>query len=292
MPSGADGFDPRQVRLVPRDGEWQAHLMCEVPIAEKAPGEGVGAIDVGIVNMAAVVYSDGTTELYSGGELLAQEYYLAKEIAKCKPSGWKPGSRKKAASRQERKLHQTRARRRKQFLHTVTRHIVDNGIEKGIGTIVLGDLKGIREHADGKDRNWGRAGNLKLHTWPFNTFAQMLAYKEKLAGITPIRRSEPNTSRMCSACGHLDASSRVYRGLYLCSECDATINADINGAVNILHKYLQGLDGSAEPSTGVPVRVGDLPTIWPEPLVNRYDWDNPNPLVRVAGSVLAGKTCR
>ncbi len=31
--------------------------------------------------------------------------------------------------------------------------------------------------------------------------------------------------------------------------------------VNILHKYLQGLDGSAEPSTGVPVRVGDLPTI-------------------------------
>ncbi len=51
------------------------------------------------------------------------------------------------------------------------------------------------------------------------------------------------------------------------AECAATLNADINGAINILRKYLQGLDES----TGVPVRVGKLPTTWPEPSADRYD---------------------
>jgi hypothetical protein len=71
--------------------------------------------------------------------------------------------------------------------------------------------------------------------------------------------------------------------------------------VNMLHKYLQGLDDSDKSSTGVPVRVGTcpvrqvqgdhLPAIWPEPLVNRYDWGEPSPIVRVAGSVPAGVSC-
>jgi transposase len=119
----------------------------------------------------------------------------------------------------------------------------------------------------------------------------MLAYKAKQAGITVVFESERNTSRRCSACGCVDANHRVHRGLYICSECGATVNADVNGAVNIMHKYLQGLDDADESGTGVPVRVGDLPTIWPEPLVNRYGWGEPSPIVRVAGSVPAGDIC-
>ena len=173
---------------------------------------------------------------------------------------------------------------------------MDTCIKKGIGTIVLGDLRGIRQQGNGEARNHGKAGNLKLHAWPFDTFAQMLEYKAKLAGITVVKLGERNTSRTCSVYGCLNPNARVHRGLYICSECGATINADVNGAVNILHKYLQGLDDSAESSTGVSVRVGDvsteldevLPTIWPEPSVNRYDWGKPNPLVRVAGSAPAG----
>lgn len=287
IPPGADVSDPRQVRLVPRNDGWEAHLVCEVPVAEASPGNGVAAIDAGIINLAAVAYSDGRTELYSGRGLVAQEYYFAREIARCKPANWRPGRRKKSASKREGRLQRKRSQRRGQFLHTVTRHIVDTCVEKEIGTIILGSLSGIRQQADGEARNHGKAGNFKLHAWPFDTFVEMLRYKAKLAGITTIQMSERNTSRTCSVCGCLNPNARVHRGLYVCSECDATINADVNGGVNILHKYLQGL----EKSTGVPVRVGDLPTIWPEPLVNRYDWGKPNPLVRVAGSAPAGNTC-
>ncbi|MBU1749877.1 MAG: transposase [Chloroflexi bacterium] len=296
IPPEADASDPRQVRLVPCNGGWEAHLVCEVSVATELPGEGVASVDVGIINLATVAYSNGTTELYSGRGLLAQEYYFAKEIAKCKPADWRPGSRKKAASERERKLHRKRTQRRRQFLHAATRHIVNTCIEKGIGTIVLGDLKGIRQQASGESRNHGKVGNLKLHAWPFDTFVQMLTYKAKLAGITIIRVSERNTSRTCSICGYLNANSRVHRGLYICSECGATINADVNGAVNILHKYLQGLEkastvNSAKPSTGVSVRVGDLPTVWPEPLVNRYDWGKPNPFWPRGGERPGGTAC-
>jgi putative transposase len=291
IPPGADVSDPRQVRLVPRNGAWEAHVVCEVPVATASPGRGVATVDVGIINLATVAYSDGTTELYSGRGLLAQEYYLAKEIAKCKPSDWRPGSRRQVASKRERRLQRKRTQRRRQFLHVVTRRIVDACVENGIGTIALGDLKGIRQQGNGESRNHGKAGNLKLHAWPFDTFVQMLAYKANLAGITIVQLSERDTSRTCSVCGCLNPNSRVHRGLYICSECSTTTNADVNGAVNILYKYLQGLDDSDESSTGVPVRVGNLPTIWPEPLVNRYDWREPSPIVRVAGSVPAGNTC-
>jgi putative transposase len=300
LPPGAKVSNVRQVRLVPRNGKWEAHVVSEVPVVAGSPGGGVATVDVGIINLAAVAYSDGTTELYSGRGLLAQEYYFAKQIAKCKPRGWLPGRRKREASKRERRLHRKRTQRRRQFLHAVTRRMVDTCVEKGIGTIVLGDLKGIREQGNGEARNHGKAGNLKLHAWPFDMFVQMLAYKANLAGITIVLVSERDTSRRCSGCGCVNANSRVHRGLYMCLECGASINADVNGAVNILHKYLQGLDGSDASSTGVPVRVGpcpelqvqgDLPTIWPEPLVNRYDWGEPSPIVRVAGSVPAGVSC-
>ena len=289
IPPGADVSDPRQVRLVPRGGEWEAHLVCEVPVAKEAPGKGVAAIDMGIINLATIVYSDGTTELYSGRGLLSQEYYFAKEIARCKPANWQPGSRKKAASKRERGLHRKRTHRRQQLLHAVTRRIVDTCVEKRIGTIVLGDLSGIRQQSNGEARNQGKAVNLKLHAWPFDAFAQMLRYKAKLAGITTVQLSERNTSRTCSVCGCVDANSRVHRGLYVCPECGAVVNADVNGAVNILHKYLRSLDPLDE--AGVPVRVGDLPTIWPEPSVNRYDWGKPSPIVHVVGSAPAASVC-
>jgi putative transposase len=290
LPPNADLSQVQQVRLVPRNGGWQAHLVCRVDVCAEAPGEGVAAVDQGIVNLATVAYSDGTTELYSGRGLLAQEYYFAKELARCKPCAWRPGSRKKKKSKREGRLHYKKSLRTRQCLHTMSRAIIDSCVAKRVGTLVIGDLKGIRHKANGDSVSHGNAGNLKLHAWPFNTFAEMLVYKAKLAGIQVEKIDERNTSCTCSRCGNVDRCARRHRGLYVCPVCNATINADVNGAINILRKYLHGLDDQS--GTGVPVREGDPPSIWPEPLVNRYDWRKANPLVRVAGSASAAQACR
>ncbi|MDT7970854.1 MAG: zinc ribbon domain-containing protein [Vulcanisaeta sp.] len=43
------------------------------------------------------------------------------------------------------------------------------------------------------------------------------------------------TSRTCSLCGEAHEGGRVKRGLFKCPRVGKVINADLNGAVNILH---------------------------------------------------------
>lgn len=50
---------------------------------------------------------------------------------------------------------------------------------------------------------------------------------------------EENTSKTCSCCGQIWARNRVERGLYVYESCKTTMNADVNGAVNIRQKITQ-----------------------------------------------------
>jgi len=47
---------------------------------------------------------------------------------------------------------------------------------------------------------------------------------------------EYRTSIMCSICGQEHESGRIERGLYKCQKTGKTINADVNGALNIFYK--------------------------------------------------------
>jgi len=51
-----------------------------------------------------------------------------------------------------------------------------------------------------------------------------------------IQVNESYTSQTCSKCGTVDKTNRIHRGLYVCKECGVVINADVNGAINILKK--------------------------------------------------------
>lgn len=54
-----------------------------------------------------------------------------------------------------------------------------------------------------------------------------------------MRVNEKDTSKTCSCCGTIRKSNRITRGLYRCKKCGRVINSDLNGAINILKKYLQ-----------------------------------------------------
>lgn len=57
--------------------------------------------------------------------------------------------------------------------------------------------------------------------------------------------NEKSTSKTCSGCSKVLKRNRKTRGLYVCNECGLKINADVNGAANILDKYLQPLGRSS-----------------------------------------------
>jgi putative transposase len=254
-PGGTTVENVQQVRAVHEHGVWRLHIVCNVEIdVPDAPGNGVAGIDLGICNVAAVSFGDESL-LYPGGALKEDDYYFAKKRAECDES----------SSREARRLDQKRTDRRTHFLHALSKHIVQQCVERGVGTIVVGDLGGIREDDEtGEPTDWGDHGNLDLHGWAFDRFTTMLTYKAETEGIEVISVSERDTSTSCSACGRTDDRQRVERGLYVCNECGLVANADSNGAENIRQKVL--------PNLATDGRGGDRDNGWlAQPAVHLFD---------------------
>ena len=238
----------QQVQAVYKYSEWRLHFVCRDTIDPEPSGDDTAGIDLGICNVVSLSFG-GESILFPGNVLKEDEYYFSKEKAKCDD----------ARSRKRLRIDQKRTERRKHFLHTLTKHIVAECSERGVGTIAVGDLGGIRDDENSDSRNWGKYGNLDLHGWAFDRFVQMLTYKAEAEGIDVEPVSERDTSKTCSACGHADDNQRVERGLYVCGKCDMAANADVNGAENIRMKV-------------TPSPLQDRSTGWlAQPVVRLFD---------------------
>ena len=99
------------------------------------------------------------------------------------------------------------------------------------------------------------------------TFAEEKNGREQRRGLGTIPTLM--TSRAaCCMCNTRDKSSRVHRGLYVCKHCGAVMNADVNGAINILTRYLPG-------EIHAPWSSGCLA----QPAVNRFAWRKTRPSI-------------
>jgi len=240
----------QQVRAVWTGDEWELQFVCSVEIeVSDSPGEKTVGVDLGINNFVALAYEDGHSELYPLNCLKQDDYYFSKRIARCDDSD----------SEQATRLNQKKSARRTHYFHTLSKHIVQRCVEEDVGTIVVGDLSSIRrDEENDESKNWGKHGNLDLHSWAFDRFTDLLEYKAEMEGITVEEVSERDTSKTCSCCGRTQKANRVERGLYVCDECDTVANADVNGAENLRQKVSPSLatDGGdrsngwlAQPST-------------------------------------------
>lgn len=232
--------DVQQVRAVHENGTWRLQFVCRREVEAESPGEGVAGVDLGIDNYAAVAYPDEAV-LYPGNALKEDKHYFTRQQYESEGRNGPSKSARKA----KRKL----ARRRTHFLHALSKHVVDVCVEKGVGTIAVGNLGGVRKTETGDVRNWGSEGNKKLHGWEFARFTQLLEYKALERGIVVERVDESYTSQTCSVCGQRDEENRVERGLYVCEDCDTVANADVNGAENIRRKITRSPRGE-DTSTG------------------------------------------
>ncbi len=70
----------------------------------------------------------------------------------------------------------------------------------------------------------------------YGKFKASLRSKCELYGINIEFVDESYTSQTCFNCGTIRKANRVHRGLYRCNSCGVEINADINGAINIMEK--------------------------------------------------------
>ncbi len=95
----------------------------------------------------------------------------------------------------------------------------------------MGRMKEIKKGID-----LGKVNNQNFVGIPYKKFKRKLEAKCRLYGIEYVEIEKSYTSQRCSRCGVVDKSNRKHRGLYVCKKCGNVLNADINGAINILLK--------------------------------------------------------
>jgi putative transposase len=221
----------KMCNIINKGGKWMAHIIYEIPEIPIRQNPEIMAVDLGIINLFGTVDTQGNSAIYTGKQALSSQHYFSKEIAKVQSKTMKQQNKKFSIAISN--MHRKKSAQINQIIHTQTKRIIEDAKQKKVGLIVAGDIKNIREN-----KNWGHVGNQKLHSWAFAKSLNQLEYKAKLAGIRFDKISERDTSKTCSNCGIIRKSNRKHRGLYRC-KCGNQMNADINGATNILKKYLR-----------------------------------------------------
>jgi putative transposase len=202
---------------------WYAHIPVEVENVAEAKGSLRAGVDLGIVNLAAVYVEDGTWYIFKSGGVLSQYECYSEEISKVQKV---LARHRQRTSRKLRLLYDKRRRFLRHALNSMVRKIMEELKEKGAGEVVVGYPKDITRNHSNK---------LTMNFWNYGyTIRRFKEVGEEL-GIKVIDVAEPNTSKSCSLCGEAHESGRVKRGLYKCPRMGKVINADLNGAINILH---------------------------------------------------------
>jgi len=227
---------PKMCNILFVDGKWMAHIIYEIPEVSPKDNPNIVACDIGIINLIGTADIEGNSKIYTGKQALAVQHYYNKEIARVQSST--KIQQKKKWSKSLSRMTDRKYRQINQILHTVSKEVVKDAIENKVGTIVVGDIKNIRKKEDGSGKNIGKMNNQKLHSWGFAKLLTQIKYKAALSGIRVVTVSERDTSKTCSVCGLVKKSNRKHRGFYRC-KCGNRMNADVNGAVNILKRYLR-----------------------------------------------------
>ncbi len=221
----------RQVKLVYDGGKYYLHLGIEVKIGSKSNGTGIMAVDLGILR--PITCFDGSEVIsYHGGVLNSVLRYRNKRVADLQRtmSGCKKGSRRyRKLSMAKRMMLRKIGNQIKDILHKTTSNFIGVCLQKGVNTIVIGDVTNIRENAEGND-NFKQ----KLHQWCYRKMIEMITYKAERFEIEVKLVSEAYTSKECPVCGSRNHPSGRN---YVCSKCGFEYHRDGVGAINIWRRY-------------------------------------------------------
>jgi putative transposase len=207
------------------------------------------AIDIGINNLLAMIDTvTGKSVLVSGKKIKSINRHYNKMTSKAK-SELKLKLKEKISSAKKSKkdsqsvstkkikhMWQKRQNKITDELHQISRKVINYCLENGLNEIVIGKNKEWKTNC-----NMGKKMNQKFVQIPHARLIDMIKNKADMHGITVITQEESYTSK-CDAlsleeiCKHKQyLGRRVKRGLFK-SGTGKFLNADINGALNILRK--------------------------------------------------------
>jgi putative transposase len=206
----------------------------------------VALVDLGLNNLIAVTSNHPGIKplLINGRPLKSINQFFNKRVAK---------SQSLYAERQRKSLNSKRNRRIDNYLHTVSRRVIDWCQLNLISHLIIGPNERGKQ-----DINIGKKNNQEFVQIPHAKLISLLTYKAQLAGIEVTSTEESYTSKASALDGDelptfnsraksnikpVFSGKRIKRGLYKASTGD-TINADTNGSMNIARKVIPNfMDG-------------------------------------------------
>ncbi len=204
-------------------------------------------IDFGISNIVALVSNTQKCMLYKGGALKALNQWYNKQRAYYQSIAMQGHDVKKAKrlgllhTKRLEQLNRDRSQFFHDALHKIASDVVNFCLQNDIRTIVLGKNKNWKQNA-----NIGRKNNQTFVQMPIATLSYFIKYKAEANGLLVVEQEESYTSKASLVDGDnipvygentstTFSGERMSRGLY-CTKDQMVINADLNGAGNILRK--------------------------------------------------------
>ena len=234
----------KEIRIIPKQHSryFEIQYTYEVEEVQRELNENnVLGIDLGIDNLCTCVTNTGASFIIDGRKLKSINQYYNKINAKLQSI--KDKQKIERMTLRQKRITRKRNNRINDYLSKAARIIINYCLNNDIGKLVLGYNEDFQRNS-----NIGSINNQNFVNIPYGKLRDKLIYLCKLYGIEFKLQEESYTSKASFFDGdeipvydkenpqeYIFSGKRIKRGLYQTS-AGKLINADCNGALNILRK--------------------------------------------------------
>lgn len=245
-------YKGRHIRteVIRKYNEFELNIVFEnEPKPKLKETDVIAAIDLGVNNLVAITTNKGQSLLVKDKSLKSINQFANKEIARIQSAQTilKPNS-KVVSSKQLMKVYQKRNRRIEHFMYCTASIVMKFCLENNVSKLVIGKNKDWKQEVKLKKKD--KQNFIQI---PFNSLISKIKEKLSCYGIEVLKQEESYTSKASA----LDfdkipvyndksadikfSGKRTKRGLYETKQ-GILINADLNGALNIIRKAFPKID--------------------------------------------------
>ena len=244
LPPVLKGKKIKEIRIIPKQHSryFEIQYIYEVEEVQRELNENnVLGIDLGIDNLCTCVTNNGASFIIDGRKLKSINQYYNKINAKLQSI--KDKQRIERTTLRQKRIARKRNNRIEDYLSKAARIVINYCLNNDIGKLVLGYNEDFQRKS-----NIGSINNQNFVNIPYGKLRDKLIYLCKLYGIEFKLQEESYTSKASFFDGdeipiydkenlqeYIFSGKRIKRGLYQTS-VGKLINADCNGALNILRK--------------------------------------------------------
>lgn len=258
----------KEIRIIPKSGArlFEIQYTYEAECIQRNLNKNNAlALDLGVNNLVTAVSSEGRSFIIDGRKLKSVNQRFNKENARLQGIKDRQGDKRRTTNRQK-ILADKRNRQVNDYMSKTAKKIINYCIAHNIGTLVVGYNETFQRNTD-----IGRQNNQNFVNIPYGKLRSKLECLCELNGIAFVKQEESYTSKASfwdkdvipvynadSPQKYHFSGKRVERGLYRTAN-GKLLNADVNGALNILRKSrvvdLKVLYSRGEVDTPVRIRV-------------------------------------